>query len=177
MIGDEPPAFMRLTFDVGFAGLPLRIERVEFEIKIMLGRFAGIDRAALGFWNSRPHGLRSPPSRGDIAAADLSPGRCAAMACRGLVPKSRARCRPLGTPGTTPGCVSRNRGPLVDPKTKKAGTVPGCTGDSPRDGGQAGIGRLVPDVAICDDRDSVALTLVFAQEHGAGLEAPRVIAS
>jgi hypothetical protein len=28
----------------------LGIERVEFEIEIMLGRFAGVDRAALGFW-------------------------------------------------------------------------------------------------------------------------------
>jgi hypothetical protein len=42
---------MRLALDIGFAGLPLGIERVEFEIEIMLGRFAGVDRAALGFWN------------------------------------------------------------------------------------------------------------------------------
>jgi hypothetical protein len=40
---------MRLAFDVGFAGLPLGIERVEFKVEIMLGRFAGVDRAALGF--------------------------------------------------------------------------------------------------------------------------------
>jgi hypothetical protein len=50
---DEPPAFMRLAFDVGFAGLPLGIERVEFKVEIMLGRFAGVGRAALGFWNGR----------------------------------------------------------------------------------------------------------------------------
>jgi hypothetical protein len=30
---------MRRALDVGFAGLPLGMERVEFEIKIMLGRF------------------------------------------------------------------------------------------------------------------------------------------
>jgi hypothetical protein len=39
---------MRLAFDIGFAGLPLGIERVEFEIKIMLGRFAGVDRTVEG---------------------------------------------------------------------------------------------------------------------------------
>ena len=61
VIGDEPPAFMRLAFDIGLAGLPLGIERVEFEIEIMLGRFAGVDRAALGFCNDRLHDLRSPP--------------------------------------------------------------------------------------------------------------------
>jgi hypothetical protein len=27
----------------------------------MLGRFAGVDRAALEFWNGRLHDLRSPP--------------------------------------------------------------------------------------------------------------------
>jgi hypothetical protein len=58
---DEPPAFMRLAFDIGLAGFPLGIERVEFEIKIMLGRFAGVDRTALGFWKDRLHDLRSPP--------------------------------------------------------------------------------------------------------------------
>jgi hypothetical protein len=41
--------------------LPLGIERVEFEVEIMLARFAGIDRAALEFWNGRPHGLRPAP--------------------------------------------------------------------------------------------------------------------
>jgi hypothetical protein len=53
MLRDEAPAFMRLALDIGFAGLPLGVERVEFKIEIMLGRFAGIDRAALGFWNKQ----------------------------------------------------------------------------------------------------------------------------
>ena len=48
VIGDEAPALMRLAFDIGLAGFPLGIERVEFEIEIMLGRFAGVDRAAAG---------------------------------------------------------------------------------------------------------------------------------
>jgi hypothetical protein len=33
----------------------------------------------------------------------------------------------------------------------------------------------VPHIAVWNDRDGVPLALVFAQEHGAGLEAPRVI--
>jgi hypothetical protein len=49
--------------------------------------------------------------------------------------------------------------------------------DGPRDGGEAGIGRLAPDKAIGDDRDGVSLALVFAHEHSAGLEAPRAIGS
>ena len=32
---------MRLALDVGFAGFPLGVERVEFEVEIVLGRFAG----------------------------------------------------------------------------------------------------------------------------------------
>jgi len=36
---------MLLALDVGLAGLALGIERVEFEIEIMLGRFAGVDRS------------------------------------------------------------------------------------------------------------------------------------
>jgi hypothetical protein len=36
---------LRLALDIGFAGLPLGIERVEFKVEIMLGRFAGVDRS------------------------------------------------------------------------------------------------------------------------------------
>ena len=46
MISDQFPALMGLALDVGLRGLPLGVERVEVEVKIMLGRFAGIDRAA-----------------------------------------------------------------------------------------------------------------------------------
>ena len=49
VIRDEPPAFVRLALDIGLAGFPLGIERVELEIQIMFGRFAGVDRAALDF--------------------------------------------------------------------------------------------------------------------------------
>src|SRR6266545_365575 len=46
VVGDEPPALVGLTLDVGLAGLPLGIERVELKVKIMLGRLASVDRAA-----------------------------------------------------------------------------------------------------------------------------------
>src|SRR5271168_1433831 len=42
---DEPPAFVGLTLYVGFAGLALGVERVELEVEIMFGGFAGIDCA------------------------------------------------------------------------------------------------------------------------------------
>ena len=50
-------------------------------------------------------------------------------------------------------------------------------GDGPRDGGEAGIDRLAPDVAIRNNDNGVTLPLVLAQEHGAGFEAPKAIRS
>ncbi len=49
---NEPPALMRLALDVSLAGFALRVERVEGEVEIMLGRFARVDRAALRFWRA-----------------------------------------------------------------------------------------------------------------------------
>jgi hypothetical protein len=60
---------------------------------------------------------------------------------------------------------------------KEAGTAPGRAGDGPRDGGEACVGRFAPDIAVFNDRDGVPLALVFAQERGAGLEAPGAIRS
>jgi hypothetical protein len=40
MCGYELPALMCLALDVGLTGLSLRIEGVEGEVEIMLGRFA-----------------------------------------------------------------------------------------------------------------------------------------
>jgi hypothetical protein len=48
-LGNQASALMRLALDIGFASLTLGIERVELEVEIMLARFAGIDRTALGF--------------------------------------------------------------------------------------------------------------------------------
>src|SRR4029077_12106754 len=68
-VRNEAPALMRLALDIGLAGLALGIERVEGEIEIVLGRFAGVDRAALGLGNDGLRGLRSPsPTRGLGAA-------------------------------------------------------------------------------------------------------------
>src|SRR5271168_1377031 len=45
-VPDQPPAFMGLTFDVGFRCLPLIVERVELLLEPMLGRDASVDSAA-----------------------------------------------------------------------------------------------------------------------------------
>ena len=52
-VRDQAPALMRLALDIGLAGFALGVEGVEGEIEIMLGRFARIDRAALGLWHDR----------------------------------------------------------------------------------------------------------------------------
>ena len=66
VVGNQAPALMRLALDVGLAGLALGIERVEFEIEIMLGRFAGVDRAAKELSFDRLHRLRSHHRREDF---------------------------------------------------------------------------------------------------------------
>jgi hypothetical protein len=43
---DEPPALVGLALGIGLASLSLRVERIEFEVKVMFGRFAGVDCAA-----------------------------------------------------------------------------------------------------------------------------------
>ena len=61
-VRDELPAFMGLALDIGLAGLPLGVERIELKIQIMLGGFAGVDRAADG-WRSAVHAALSPRVR------------------------------------------------------------------------------------------------------------------
>src|SRR5262249_25088402 len=73
------------------------------------------------------------------------------------------------------GCIRRNGDLLVDSEAKEARSIPVGTGDGSGDGGEAGIGGLAPDKAICNDRDGVTLALVFPHKHGAGLEAPRAV--
>ena len=46
MIPNQPPAFMRLAFDVGLRRLPLGVEGVEVLFEPLVGRDARIDRAA-----------------------------------------------------------------------------------------------------------------------------------
>src|SRR5262245_46178952 len=54
---------------------------------------------------------------------------------------------------------------------KEPRTTPGGAGDGAGDGGQARISRALPVEAIGDDGDGVALALIVANEHRAGLEA------
>jgi hypothetical protein len=60
--------------------------------------------------------------------------------------------------------------PCAEPE--KARPVPGRAGDGPRDNRQAWVGVLAPHIAARHDGDGVALALIFAHQHGAGLEAP-----
>jgi len=53
---DQPPALVGLTLDVGLAGLPLGIQGIEFQVEIMVGRFARVDGAAEKLsWRVRRH--------------------------------------------------------------------------------------------------------------------------
>jgi hypothetical protein len=39
---------MTLAYDIGLASLPLGVERIEFLLEALVGRFAGVDRAVDG---------------------------------------------------------------------------------------------------------------------------------
>src|SRR5215211_7783434 len=77
-VANEPPALVGLALDIGLAGFPLGVERVELEVEVMLGRLAGIDRAAEDLSFGCVHGcsVRAetlPPSRGELRATAASP--------------------------------------------------------------------------------------------------------
>ena len=60
---DDAPALMGLALDVGLAGFTLSFERVEFLLQALVGRFAGVDRAAndlLGRHRPEPAALLAP---------------------------------------------------------------------------------------------------------------------
>ncbi len=156
VVGDQPPALVRLALDIGLAGLPLGIERVELQVEVMVGRFAGVDRAAEQLsW--RGLSMFGSTAWSDSAGLD-----------RGAV---RAGVG-LGAPGGGRSSAARfGVVPTGHPQSKEARAIPGRAGDGPRDGRKARIGRVLPDEAIRHDRDGVALALVFADQHGAGLEA------
>ena len=82
---------------------------------------------------------------------------------------------PIGESRRRIGCIRRNCRLLVDPEAKEARSIPGRTGDGPRDSREAGIGGLAPDKAICNDSDGVPLALVLTNKQGAGLKAPWAI--
>ena len=54
MLGQGPPALRGLALDIGLAGLPLGVERIELLIQAMLGGFAGVDGAAQRLWAHPP---------------------------------------------------------------------------------------------------------------------------
>ena len=60
MVGDEPPAFVRLALDIGLTGLALGVERVEGEVEVMLCRLARIDGAARELANGSVHATENP---------------------------------------------------------------------------------------------------------------------
>ena len=58
--GDQAPAFVRLTPDIGLAGLALGVERAEGKVEVMLARLAGIDRTARELADGAVHATESP---------------------------------------------------------------------------------------------------------------------
>src|ERR1700680_4332409 len=47
-VAKRGPAGMTLAHDIGLARFPLGVERIEFLLEALVGRFAGVDRAADG---------------------------------------------------------------------------------------------------------------------------------
>src|SRR5919109_1032519 len=62
------------------------------------------------------------------------------------------------------------RGAVSSRDGEEAGTTPGGAGDRAGDGGEARIPRPLPVEAVGHDGDGVALALIVANEHRAGLE-------
>src|SRR5947208_11929698 len=67
--------------------------------------------------------------------------------------------------------VASYGGAVCSREGKERRTTPRGAGDGAGDGGQARISRALPVEAIGDDGDGVALALIVANEHRAGLEA------
>src|SRR2546428_10445231 len=67
--------------------------------------------------------------------------------------------------------MAAGRGAVPSREGKEPRTTPGGAGEGGGDGGRAGIGRALPVEAIGDDGEGVALALIVANEHRAGLEA------
>src|SRR6516164_8269228 len=67
--------------------------------------------------------------------------------------------------------IAACRGAVSSREGEEPTTTPGRAGDGAGDGGEARISRALPVEAIADDGDGVALALIVANEHRAGLEA------
>jgi hypothetical protein len=79
--------------------------------------------------------------------------------------RSRGHC---GLPAPTR--AVRRRCAVASRQGEEPGTTPGGAGDSAGDGREARIGRPLPVKSIGRDGDGVALALIVANEHRAGLE-------
>ena len=66
--------------------------------------------------------------------------------------------------------AAARRGAVASREGEEAGTTPGSAGDGACDGREASIGRALPVEAIERDCDGVALALIVAHQHRAGLE-------
>jgi hypothetical protein len=60
----------------------------------------------------------------------------------------------------------------VGAQPEEARTTLGGAGDGPRDRREAGIRSVAPQIAARNNGDRVPLALIFAHQHGAGLEPP-----
>src|SRR5215510_9089128 len=88
-------------------------------------------------------------------------------------PRRSFRARVASHRGPPAPCIliAACRGAVSSREGKEPRTTPGGAGDGAGDGGQARISRALPVEAIGDDGDGVALALIVANEHRAGLEA------
>ena len=66
--------------------------------------------------------------------------------------------------------IAACRSAVSSRQREEAGTTPGGAGDGAGDGGEAGIGRALPVETVGYNRDGVALALIVAHQHRAGLE-------
>src|SRR5207245_56013 len=89
--------------------------------------------------------------------------RCTVHSARGL--------RAIAALPRTGILIAAGRGAISSREGKEPRTTPGGAGDGAGDGGQARISRALPVEAIGDDGDGVALAVMVANEHRAGLEA------
>src|SRR5438309_12004911 len=69
--------------------------------------------------------------------------------------------------------IAACKGAVSSRESKEPRTTPGGAGDGAGDGGQTRIRCALPVEAIGDNGDDVALALIVANEHRAGLEAAR----
>ena len=86
------------------------------------------------------------------------------------------RGRPLLAPTTHWPLLTKPLTPCPS-ESEETRTVPTRAGDGPCDGGETRVGRFAPQIAVLHDSDGVPVALVFADEHGAWLEAPGAIRS